>query len=348
MPADVGRPAAQRLELLDSRPRRPAVRLHVEWRGLDAQPGGQPEGPFGHRADKQTGKLMARDHFGIGADIIHGQWSSLALGVGRAGRAVLRCRQWLAVRLRGSRFQRSAGRRHAAAAEAVWQTQRPSARTNARAPTARTLPQHAFLRGHRLARLLPESRVRGFHPGAFPRLERRLARVSRRHAIGRHHARAASLWSYDKIAASISTVAIHDGLVYAAGFDGRLHCLDAETGRCYWVHDAGKPIWGSPLVADGKVYLGTGAQVLWVLAAGKELKVISRIRMRDGDLQHAHGRQWHAVRGHEQALVCGGEGLGGEGRGNQKLNDPPHCNGGELQCARGIPCKLKFRCSLSP
>ncbi len=94
--------------------------------------------------------------------------------------------------------------------------------------------------------------------------------------------RSGIVWSYDKIGASVSTVAIDDGLVYAAGFDGRLHCLDADTGRCYWVHDAGKPIWGSPLVADGKVYLGTGSQVLWVLAAGKQLKVLNRIRVRDG------------------------------------------------------------------
>jgi len=44
----------------------------------------------------------------------------------------------------------------------------------------------------------------------------------------------------------------------------------------------GKPIRGSPLAADGKVHLGTGAQVLWVLAAGKQPKVVNRIRMRDG------------------------------------------------------------------
>jgi outer membrane protein assembly factor BamB len=32
-------------------------------------------------------------------------------------------------------------------------------------------------------------------------------------------------------------------------------------------------------VADGKVYLGTEKGDLWVLAAGKECKVLSRIRM---------------------------------------------------------------------
>ena len=88
-------------------------------------------------------------------------------------------------------------------------------------------------------------------------------------------------WRYDDIAKTISTASIHDGLVYIADFDGILHCLDAETGECYWKHDAGKPIWGSTLVADGKVYLGSGRRLLWVLKAGKNLEVINRIRMRD-------------------------------------------------------------------
>jgi outer membrane protein assembly factor BamB len=93
--------------------------------------------------------------------------------------------------------------------------------------------------------------------------------------------RSALVWSYDKIAATCSTVAIHDGLIYAADFYGTLHCVDAETGEPYWVHKAGGPIWGSPLVADNKVYLGTGTRKLWVLKPGKRLEVISEIPMRD-------------------------------------------------------------------
>ena len=59
---------------------------------------------------------------------------------------------------------------------------------------------------------------------------------------------------------------------------GRLHCLDAETGKCYWIHETKCEVWGSTLVADGKVYMPT-SKGLWVLAAGKELKVLSRISL---------------------------------------------------------------------
>jgi outer membrane protein assembly factor BamB len=75
---------------------------------------------------------------------------------------------------------------------------------------------------------------------------------------------------------------VADGLVYAADFAGALHSLDADTGRCYWAHDVGGPIWGSPLAADGKVYLGTGRNALWVFKAGKQKEVINSIRIRDG------------------------------------------------------------------
>jgi outer membrane protein assembly factor BamB len=88
------------------------------------------------------------------------------------------------------------------------------------------------------------------------------------------------LWNYDKIFRSLSTPAIANDLVFIPDFSGFIHCLDAETGKPYWVYDTKSHIWGSPLIADGKLYIGTEDGDFLVMAATKEMKVINKIDMR--------------------------------------------------------------------
>ncbi|HKQ62544.1 MAG TPA: PQQ-binding-like beta-propeller repeat protein [Candidatus Polarisedimenticolaceae bacterium] len=78
---------------------------------------------------------------------------------------------------------------------------------------------------------------------------------------------------------SLSTPVIADGLVYASDLSGFLYCLDAKTGSLYWKYDALAAIWGSPFLADGKVYLGDEDGDIAVLKAGKKLEVIGEYNM---------------------------------------------------------------------
>lgn len=118
--------------------------------------------------------------------------------------------------------------------------------------------------------------------------------------------RSGRIWCYDQIDRTLSTPSVADGLAYVPDLTGRLHCLDADTGRCYWTFDAGQETWGSTLVADGKVYLVT-RKSFHVLAAGREKKVLSTIRMgAECSPVAADGVLYVVLRGTLYALQGGG------------------------------------------
>ncbi len=88
------------------------------------------------------------------------------------------------------------------------------------------------------------------------------------------------IWDFKGIHRSISTVSITpDGLLFVGDFSGFVYCLDAETGKMYWVHDMKAHLWGSTLAADGKVYLGDEDGDFAVIAASREKKILSETNL---------------------------------------------------------------------
>jgi outer membrane protein assembly factor BamB len=85
------------------------------------------------------------------------------------------------------------------------------------------------------------------------------------------------VWSYPLQKHVLSTPAVYNGLVFIADCGRGFHCVDAETGQPHWTHEIKGEAWASPLVADGRVYLGTRSGTFYVLAASKEKKVLSTI-----------------------------------------------------------------------
>jgi len=273
--------------------------------------------------DKRSGRLVATDDFRLGRNIIHGQWSSPTLGEVNGRRLVFQGTGngtvWAVEALDPAKL----GNQPVLLKNVWWFRGHPLAQKQDDVPlehgyhtqSYEVTANPVFYRGRVYVPITQDC----WHSGKWGWLV--CLDASKTGDI----TRTGLLWSFQgigvdkpgetatgkpdnqRMSTSISTVSIADGLVYLADFAGRLYCIDAETGRCYWAHEVGGPVWGSTLVADGKVYLGTGRSVLWILAAGKELKVLSQIRMRDKVLSTpvaANGVLYVATMKHLYAVVA--------------------------------------------
>jgi outer membrane protein assembly factor BamB len=77
---------------------------------------------------------------------------------------------------------------------------------------------------------------------------------------------------------TMSTVAIKDGLLFAADLSGFVHCIDFKTGARKWEHDLLSGVWGSTVIVDGKVFLGNEDGTLTVFkASGEKAEVLAEI-----------------------------------------------------------------------
>lgn len=88
------------------------------------------------------------------------------------------------------------------------------------------------------------------------------------------------IWSYALDKHVMSTAAVADGLVFIADAGRKVHCVDAATGQPYWTQETKGDFWASPLVADGKVYIGTKKGDFWVFAASKEKQILATMEFK--------------------------------------------------------------------
>jgi outer membrane protein assembly factor BamB len=78
---------------------------------------------------------------------------------------------------------------------------------------------------------------------------------------------------------SCGTVAIKNDILYIADFSGLFHCLNAKTGERYWTHDMFAAAWGSPLIVDGKVYIGDEDGDVTIFELSTKMKILAEINM---------------------------------------------------------------------
>lgn len=74
---------------------------------------------------------------------------------------------------------------------------------------------------------------------------------------------------------TLGIVAVKDNLLVIADLAGLVHCLDAKTGKVHWTHDMLASVWGSPLMVEGKIYIGDEDGDLVVFQLSPKLKLLA-------------------------------------------------------------------------
>jgi outer membrane protein assembly factor BamB len=280
----------------------------------------KPDAPALVVVDKATGTLLAQEREGISRRIFHCQWSSPALDTIKGQRLVLFgggdgwCYAFEALdqATREARLAAASQTAELPALRCVWRFDCD--------PTAPKENLHSYIRNRRES----PSIIKGLpviHDG------RLYVTVGGDIWWGKREAwlqcidagqsgdvtSTALRWSYPVERHCCTTPAIRDGLVYVADCAGKVHCVDLQSGQPVWVHDAGSEIWASTLVADGKVYVGTRRGDFSVLAAGRELRVLSSLRLDDAVISTpvaANGTLYVGTMGRLYALQAGAKRAG--------------------------------------
>ncbi len=65
----------------------------------------------------------------------------------------------------------------------------------------------------------------------------------------------ALVWKLDGIRVKYASPVLHEGLLYVCDDIGNLCCIDAKTGKQLWAKQYGRNTAGSPVWADGKIYI---------------------------------------------------------------------------------------------
>ena len=88
-----------------------------------------------------------------------------------------------------------------------------------------------------------------------------------------------AVWHNDTVKRGIATVCIYDNILYHCDLSGIFRAIDPDTGKVFWKHEMGSAVWSSPYYVDGKVLMGDEDGHVVIFAAGKEKKILNTIDM---------------------------------------------------------------------
>jgi len=92
------------------------------------------------------------------------------------------------------------------------------------------------------------------------------------------------VWTCEKQVPEISSPLVSGGEVYFVSSKGVATCLDAKTGEQIWQHRLGGNFAASPILADGKLYFFAEDGKCYVLAPGRQFKLLATNTLSKGTI----------------------------------------------------------------
>ena len=91
------------------------------------------------------------------------------------------------------------------------------------------------------------------------------------------------VWRYETQVPTMPTPLLTDGLLLMVSDRGIATCLDAKSGEKLWQERLGGGFASSPILADGKIYVGNRKGEMFVIRPGREFDLVATNQM-DGDI----------------------------------------------------------------
>jgi outer membrane protein assembly factor BamB len=222
-----------------------------------------PDAPSFIAVNKKTGEVVW-DKVGPGDKILHGQWSSPAIGVIGGVKQVV--------------FPGGDGRLYAyepvsAGGKELWSFQCNPEGTVYKLGgrgTRNELIATPVIYKDRVYIAMGQDPEHGEGPGHMYAID-----ATKRGDI----TKTGAIWRNDEVKRGLATVSIYDNILYHCDLSGNFRAIDPETGKVLWKHEMGSAVWSSPYYVDGKVLMGDEDGHVVVFAAGKEKKILNTIDM---------------------------------------------------------------------
>ena len=90
------------------------------------------------------------------------------------------------------------------------------------------------------------------------------------------------LWENNEYLSDVPSPVATDKYLFLLTSYGTAVCYDAAAGTKYWEHDFGNPVYSSPMLAEGRVYIMDKKGVMYIIKAGKEFSMLGQCPLGEG------------------------------------------------------------------